>query len=616
MSPKKNTMSAEPKKAVLYLRVSSTAQTKTATDIDKDGNSIATQREYGLQKALELNAEVVEEFVEPGVSAQTVTKRKAFNKMLAFLNENPDIDYVIIYARSRAFRNFTDAAITRRSLEEMGVKLISVREDFGEGVYADAMEAFTDIMNQVQNQLSGEDIKIKMHNKAKNGGTLGRAKLGYLNVRKDVDGYLVNSIDIDPKRGPLVKQAFELYATGSYTLDRLTAEMEDRGLLTKPTPRCPAKSVSKSHWHRILKDPYYTGLVTYKGEVYPGRHEPLLSRELFDRVQGVKSERMGAGSREVTHTHYLRGILRCKKCDDRKVDSRLLYTETIGASGSKHQYYFCAERQRNQSCDLPYLPVWEVENKVVDVMDQVQVNEAFIQNLTSRLNEALANEQASLTAARQQLESELAAANKKEERLVDAIADGMLTKDVAQKKLNDITAKKHSITQRLERNEESLSVGVTVLKDVMLLMTEPKENYIKAPDEYRRTALKTFFHHIKVGDEGSSIPETREPFVSIRQANEIFVSYPQGVANSTMSAERPGAFPAASNDSLARFFCPDEKTAQNAVFGVSGGSFGQKENDAENSASPLYSSLIRYYLDGCSSNNNLVRRAGLEPARP
>lgn len=127
---------ATAKKAVLYLRVSSTAQTKTATDIDKDGNSIATQREYGEQKALELKAEVVEEFVEPGVSAQTITKRKVFMGMMTYLEENPDIDYVIIYARSRAFRNFTDAAITERALKEMGVKLISVREDFGDGTTA------------------------------------------------------------------------------------------------------------------------------------------------------------------------------------------------------------------------------------------------------------------------------------------------------------------------------------------------------------------------------------------------------------------------------------------------------------------------------------------------
>jgi len=123
----------------------------------------------------------------------------------------------------------------------MGAKLISVREDFDEGVYADAMEAFTDIRNQIQNQLSGEDIKIKMHDKAKNGGTLDRAKLSHFNVRKDVDGYLLNSISLVPERFTLIKSTFKLYATGVYTLDWLTAAMEDRGLLTKPPGVLPSR---------------------------------------------------------------------------------------------------------------------------------------------------------------------------------------------------------------------------------------------------------------------------------------------------------------------------------------------------------------------------------------
>jgi len=99
-------------KAVLYLRVSSKKQMDTAVYIDPDGNSIATQREVSTRKAINLGADVVREFVEPGVSASTIEKRQAFQEMLAFLRENPEVRYVIVYARSRAFRNYIDAAIT------------------------------------------------------------------------------------------------------------------------------------------------------------------------------------------------------------------------------------------------------------------------------------------------------------------------------------------------------------------------------------------------------------------------------------------------------------------------------------------------------------------------
>ncbi|BBZ06943.1 hypothetical protein MDOR_11120 [Mycolicibacterium doricum] len=87
MSPTNDPMDVT--KAVLYLRVSSKKQMDTAVDIDPDGNSIATQREVSTRKANDLGADVVREFVEPGVSASTIEKRQAFQDMLTFLRENP-----------------------------------------------------------------------------------------------------------------------------------------------------------------------------------------------------------------------------------------------------------------------------------------------------------------------------------------------------------------------------------------------------------------------------------------------------------------------------------------------------------------------------------------------
>ncbi|SDB87343.1 Resolvase, N terminal domain [Raineyella antarctica] len=157
---------------VLYLRVSSVRQTHTAMDVDKDGNSIATQREQTTAKANEMNLIIAKEFVEPGVSAQTIEKRPVFRQMLAYVSEHPEVGYIIVYSRSRAFRNVEDAMLTRRNLRMLGVKLISTKEDFGDSIEGDAMATISDTMNELQNRLNGQDIKLKMAHKAKNGGTL------------------------------------------------------------------------------------------------------------------------------------------------------------------------------------------------------------------------------------------------------------------------------------------------------------------------------------------------------------------------------------------------------------------------------------------------------------
>lgn len=107
--------------SVLYLRVSTSRQMNTASDIDEDGNSIATQREWSMKKAKELGSPILQEFVDPGHSAQTIDKRPEFKKMLQFIDRNPDVKYVVIYMRSRVFRNHLDAAIVKRHLRAKGV---------------------------------------------------------------------------------------------------------------------------------------------------------------------------------------------------------------------------------------------------------------------------------------------------------------------------------------------------------------------------------------------------------------------------------------------------------------------------------------------------------------
>lgn len=74
------------------------------------------------------------------------------------------------------------------------------------------------------------------------GGTPGRAPIGYLNVRKrTADGRELRTIEIDEDRAPHVEWAFDAYASGAYTLDMITAELAERGLRTRATPKYPAR---------------------------------------------------------------------------------------------------------------------------------------------------------------------------------------------------------------------------------------------------------------------------------------------------------------------------------------------------------------------------------------
>jgi len=462
--------------AVLYLRVSTQRQLYTAIDLDPDGNSIATQREATIKRAKRLKAPIIREFVEPGQSAQSIAKRPVFRELLQYVEDTPEVSYVIIYMRSRVFRNQTDAAITKRILDSMGVRLISAKEEFGEGYMADAMEAITDIMNEVQVRQSGEDIRNKMFHKAKNGGTTGRAPLGYLNVRKDVDGHLVNSIDIDPKRAPLVTWAFGQYATGDYSLTRLQQELADQGLTTRRTAKWEEKAVSRSQLGVLLRDPYYLGMVPYKGQVYPGKHPALITPDVFERVQQVLDARKQRNQRDVVHNHFLRAMLRCGRCHAAGRNHQLVYSRATNARGDVYEYYLCRGRQEGV-CDLPHLPVALVENAL---LHEVQTLELASEEITAMREHLAGSLEQHLTAEREahtRVKKELAALDVKEERLLDLVAEGALSTAKVRERIGKLQVQRKALTQRLAATEDYIRQESDMVMSYLDLLEQPGAFY-------------------------------------------------------------------------------------------------------------------------------------------
>ena len=197
----------------------------TDSDLDPEGNSIDTQRKVTSAKERDMGLVNAGEYVEPGNSAQTIDKRPVFRDMIARIQRERDVDCVIVYMMSRAFRNAHDELVTRMMLRKLGVTLVSAKENFGTGYLADAMQTVMAAFNELQVRASGEDIKVKMANKARNGGTVSRAKVGYLNARKRIEGREVRTIETDPERAPFVVMAFEQFATGKHTLVTLRAAL-------------------------------------------------------------------------------------------------------------------------------------------------------------------------------------------------------------------------------------------------------------------------------------------------------------------------------------------------------------------------------------------------------
>jgi DNA invertase Pin-like site-specific DNA recombinase len=187
--------------AIAYYRVSGRSQVET--DYDPEGNSLPTQREFVEETARRLKKTIIAEYVEPGVSALPIDKRPAFRDMIDRIIEKRDVKYVIVYMLNRFARNRYEDAIVGLTLERLGVTVISAKENIhGNDPAEKMMRGMLAVYNQYQSEASSADIKVKLARKARQGGTIGYAPIGYLNVTEEYEGRKSTPLPWMPNAAP------------------------------------------------------------------------------------------------------------------------------------------------------------------------------------------------------------------------------------------------------------------------------------------------------------------------------------------------------------------------------------------------------------------------------
>ncbi len=499
--------------SVRYLRVSSPGQVET--DYDPEGISLPAQRAAIIPRERELNTANVEEFVEPGRSGKTIEQRPAFQAMMAYLKAHPNVRYVFVYALSRFARNRYDDAVMMMHLERLGVTLVSAMErNLDDTPAGRAMHGMLAVFNQYQVDVSGEDISYKMGQKVTaHGGTIGRAPVGYKNVQVEYEGRRFNSVAVDDARAHFVRDGFELYATGEYTETTLWELLRSRGFTTRPTLKRPATPVALSLIGHMLRNRYYIGEVPYKGEWYKGRHEPLISVELFDQVQRILDSHSGAGVRQRKYNHYLKGIFWCARCGH-----RMVFQRTTGKSGGVYYYFGCGGRQRLK-CRQPFVLVEELERELDrHYLLHARLDDAFCARATEAIEEALRDEQAVERRLRTQITARLTELDRQEDRYVDQLGDPEWPQEKLRAKVAAIRTERAGLMAQLGQVEHGLEAGRELVLAAIDLLRNPQELYRQLPKPERRLLTLTIFGGLKVDDRHIVGHELREPFDALLSA--------------------------------------------------------------------------------------------------
>ena len=358
--------------------------------------------------------------------------------------------------------------------------------------------------------------------KAKRGGTPYKAPHGYLNRRDWVtdDGQPgtgdevlreIRTVVLDPDRAPHIRSAFTLYATGNYALSDLAAILEERGFRTRASRRAPAQVVGISRLQEILRHDYYLGIVRYRGQVYPGRHEPLVDEATFQQIQVVLDSQCIRGTTSWRHFHYLSGTLYCADCG-----GRLIYSQHRG-NGGLYEYFVCAGRQA-KSCAQPYHRVEAVEAAVERYYRQVSLTEPqrrrAEQDLLRRLDQIAGRSSIELQRAAEDLmrlkgqERKLLDAHYADQISAELFADEQ-TRIRRERVAAEITIAR--LTIQGDRAQRGLSAAVALMHDA-------QTSYLRCEDTDRRLLNQAFFDRIEIDIEDIADVAMTRPFAEIVQA--------------------------------------------------------------------------------------------------
>jgi len=291
-----------------------------------------------------------------------------------------------------------------------------------------------------------ENVKRGLRQKIRNGVWPGWAPVGYTNNPK------TRGIYIDREKFHKVVKMFGLYSTGAYTLHSLANWCKENGLRGNLGKPLVIANIQKN-----LQNVFYLGLMKWKGEIFEGKHEPLISKKLFDKCQEVMSRRGKVQEVRKHHFAFL-GLLKCASCG----------CSITGERQKGHNYYRCTKK-KGLCQEKHYLREEALTEQIKSFLQKVSLSsrdtEKILAALDSEQDKAREDAQSEVSV----LEEQLSQVETKLQKLLDAyLADALSTEEYAAKK------------QSLLSQKVALAEKITDFEQNGLSWLEPAREFVKS----------------------------------------------------------------------------------------------------------------------------------------
>lgn len=455
-------------KYILYCRKS------TDTD-DKQVLSLDSQEHELTDLAKKDGLEIVEVLKES--RSAKAPGRPIFGSMMKKLDEGK-ADAILCWKIDRLTRNPVDGGQIQWLLQNKKIQCIRTFEKSyfpNDNVLLMSIEQA--MASQYIRDLS-ENVKRGNRAKLEKGGWPNYAPFGYVNDKA------TRGLKVDKEQAKYVVRAFELYATGGYTLEQITKILYSEGLQTRTGNR-----VYKNHVHRIITSKFYTGLMERDGKLYKGNHKALIPQSLYDKTQEVLNGKLHPKPK--THFYSARGFLTCASC------GCMLTAETQKG----HKYYHCTNGKGGCEQKKKYLKNDEVDTMLAEMFKKLQIDEQFIELSGEAYKIKYMGADTYTQSTLDTFANELNALTEKESALVDGFCSKLISEEIYKQKKLAIENKRVEINKQITDIKAKGGGKVITFEQIKEVFTEGNRatnQYLVANEFKRRTMLEKLLSNASI----------------------------------------------------------------------------------------------------------------------
>lgn len=418
-------------KVAIYARVSTTNQAQEGYSIDGQLSALSS---YCDAKGWQ----VADTYTDAGFTGSNLD-RPALQKLLLDINRKK-VDAVLIYKLDRLSRNVRDTLYLAKDIfEANGISFISLSENIDTSTAMGAL--FLTLLSAIA-EFEREQITERMQM-----GKVGRAKSGkamswiYPPFGYDyVDGeYIVNEFEAQ-----LVREMFDYYIKTS-SVTALVVKLNDEGHVGKDID-WTYRTVKQT-----LTNPVHIGKNQFKGNVYDGDHEAIVSEEIFSLAQTMmdKKRRESDNPRPFESKYMLSGIIRCGECGA----PMMSMLGSVRLDGTRKRYYRCKSFKKyngagkNYShikCTSKSVDMHILEEKVLGQIEHIRLNP------TEKMdNEAIAVDKKAV------YESELVRLESQLGKLLELYIENAFSRQTMDKKRSELNNKIDALQNKLDELDET-----------------------------------------------------------------------------------------------------------------------------------------------------------------